>query len=41
VFSIEHGFYVSPNEERRFRFLYNCVLPRFLLTKKKWFLQLP
>jgi hypothetical protein len=33
VFSIKHGFYNSPNEERRFRFLYNCVLPRFFRTK--------
>ena len=37
VFSIKHDFYNSPNEERRFRFLYNCVLPRFSRTKKKVF----
>jgi len=35
VFSIKHSFYNSPNEERRFRFLYNCVLPRFSWTRKK------
>jgi ABC-type multidrug transport system fused ATPase/permease subunit len=25
VFSIKHGFYNSPNEERRFRFLYGAT----------------